>query len=543
MANQEINDLNELTSLADNDLLLAIDDSESNLAIKGKKLKYVTLKDAIAAALGTGDIKFPLKVTAGSATYNVVIADDNAITLVCNTAPNDINVVIPTLPQPTIAGNEWEITIVKTGDNKLTITPPSNARIGDLDINTAIENDYGTNGRYAAIKLKSIDTTIIAVTGGFKKWAEVGGSNVWDFSSSGGAAGSGITSSTSATILLDGNYRHNSNASPQTGATITFDGTGATGGVGGTMYHQASATPTFSASNGLTGANILQAQNYEYVVDVVNTITWFYDGENVFITNIVGGNSAPYATGLSVTGTEVVGNVMSANYTYNDADGDLEDTGSTVYKWYRANDDQTGQTEISGATSAGYTTTASDEDKIVGFAVKLFAQDGVTEGAYSDIAWSGVIVAATAGSDYDLEAEGNFTAANETGTNGTISELTAIGASGNKIVSLPDVHDLLEVTFSSVAAGNYEIWVLARTGSQSNQTSYNGSIDIVYNSIDRAYTLDEATIGSEVNVLGSSVFGYFKTDSAISLSGDVTIGVRANFAWSAVDAIKLKFIS
>lgn len=544
MANEAIDDLNELLALADNDLLLAIDDSESNLAIKGKKLKYVTLKNAIATALGTADIKFPVDVIAGNTTYNVDLDEDNGITLVCNTAPNDINVVIPTLPQPTVAGNEWEITIMKTGDNKLTITPPSNARIGDLDVNTAIENNYGSSGRYATIKLKSVDTTNIAVLGGFKKWAEVGGSNVWNFSGGGGGSGS-FTETSGATITIDSDSRTNSFASPSSSATITFNGATTVAGVGGTFLHQASTPPSFAVTGGsLVASDIVLSPNYDYVEDEVNTIFWVYDGDKIYVDNIAGGNSAPYTTGLSVSGTLTEGNVVSANYTYVDDDSDIEETGDTEYEWYRANSDGTGATVISGATSASYTLTSSDNTKLVGFRVRVYSQTGVIQGAWSDITYSNdVISAAGAASDYDLEAEGNYTVDTETGSNGTIAELNATGASGNKVVSLPDVNDAIDIEFSSVAAGNYEIWVLARCGNGSNPTAYNGSIDISYNSLDREYTLDNETIGGNITVLGTSNFGWFKTDDTYSLSGTVTITVRANFAWCAVDAVKLKYIS
>ena len=42
------------------------------------------------------------------------------------------------------------------------------------------------------------------------------------------------------------------------------------------------------------------------------------------------------ASNVSVTGTTSVGNVLTADYTYTDNEGDLE--GTSTFQWYRADD-------------------------------------------------------------------------------------------------------------------------------------------------------------------------------------------------------------
>ncbi|NIA28972.1 MAG: hypothetical protein GWP06_03555, partial [Actinobacteria bacterium] len=44
-------------------------------------------------------------------------------------------------------------------------------------------------------------------------------------------------------------------------------------------------------------------------------------------------NTAPTATDVNITGTAEVGQVLTGNYTYNDADGDLE--GTSTFRWLR----------------------------------------------------------------------------------------------------------------------------------------------------------------------------------------------------------------
>jgi 1,4-alpha-glucan branching enzyme len=85
--------------------------------------------------------------------------------------------------------------------------------------------------------------------------------------------------------------------------------------------------------------------------------------------------AAPVATDVNIAGTAKETETLTASYTYSDANGDEE--GSSVYKWYRA-EDANGKNEISisGATSKTYTLTADDRDKFIRFSVTPVAKTG-----------------------------------------------------------------------------------------------------------------------------------------------------------------------
>lgn len=71
--------------------------------------------------------------------------------------------------------------------------------------------------------------------------------------------------------------------------------------------------------------------------------------------------SAPIVSNLSIAGTVLAGQTLTVNYSFYDADGDLEDTSSngTQYQWYR-HKAGTYLTPIPGATSRTYTMTSAD---------------------------------------------------------------------------------------------------------------------------------------------------------------------------------------
>ncbi|MCF6212654.1 MAG: Ig-like domain-containing protein, partial [Flavobacteriaceae bacterium] len=79
-------------------------------------------------------------------------------------------------------------------------------------------------------------------------------------------------------------------------------------------------------------------------------------------------NSVPTVTSVTFTGTVKVGQQLTGNYTYADADNDTE-SGST-FKWYRSDDNTgTNKTAISGATATTYTLVTADAHKYISFEV------------------------------------------------------------------------------------------------------------------------------------------------------------------------------
>jgi uncharacterized protein (TIGR02145 family) len=65
----------------------------------------------------------------------------------------------------------------------------------------------------------------------------------------------------------------------------------------------------------------------------------------------VTGFTAPVAQSLSITGTELVGETMTANYTYFDAEGDLE--GATTFQWFNNGQAIVGDTAQTHILTAG----------------------------------------------------------------------------------------------------------------------------------------------------------------------------------------------
>lgn len=79
-------------------------------------------------------------------------------------------------------------------------------------------------------------------------------------------------------------------------------------------------------------------------------------------------NSAPVATNVTITGTLIVGQILTGSYTYTQGESIAE--GISTYKWYRCDDAQgTGEIAIEGATSTTYTLQAADQGKFLRFGV------------------------------------------------------------------------------------------------------------------------------------------------------------------------------
>ena len=97
-------------------------------------------------------------------------------------------------------------------------------------------------------------------------------------------------------------------------------------------------------------------------------------------------NTAPTATGVNITGTTEVGFQLTGNYTYGDADGDLE--GTSIYQWLRNN------ATIVGATNKQYTLVVADEGRQIRFVVTPVALTGVSPGSAAQSAQVGPISAA-----------------------------------------------------------------------------------------------------------------------------------------------------
>jgi hypothetical protein len=105
----------------------------------------------------------------------------------------------------------------------------------------------------------------------------------------------------------------------------------------------------------------------------------------------VAANEKPSATGVAISGTMLVGNTITGNYTYFDAESDPE--GATTFEWYRANSSSgSGSTLITGATAQTYILTNADRSKYIRFKVTPRAQTGTTPGDAVLTGWIGPVV-------------------------------------------------------------------------------------------------------------------------------------------------------
>lgn len=109
-----------------------------------------------------------------------------------------------------------------------------------------------------------------------------------------------------------------------------------------------------------------------------------------FLLWIKSGNAAPVAANVTISGALEVDQELTGTYTYSDAESDLE--GTSIYQWYRADDNSGANTAtIAGATKQAYTTQVADAGKFLRFEVIPVAQTGTSPGNAATSAWRGPV--------------------------------------------------------------------------------------------------------------------------------------------------------
>lgn len=120
-------------------------------------------------------------------------------------------------------------------------------------------------------------------------------------------------------------------------------------------------------------------------------------------------NFAPVASSVTVSGENgvyITGTLATGAYTYSDAESNPE--GTSIYKWYRADDNLgTNETQIVGASAITYTLAGGDLLKYIRFSVTPVAQIGFNPGAEVKSPWSDM-VASSAPSATSVAQTGNI---------------------------------------------------------------------------------------------------------------------------------------
>ena len=169
----------------------------------------------------------------------------------------------------------------------------------------------------------------------------------------------------------------------------------------------------------------------------------------------------PVAENVNISGTEEVFYTLTGNYTYSDANGDLE--GNSIYQWYRADDaNGTGKTAITGATNVSYDLTEEDEGKFLFFEITPAAQSGIEKGATVSVV-SGAISASTAAAPVasNVYISGNLETGQVLTGNYTYSDANG-DLEGNSIYQWNRADDTNGTNFFTIIGANQQTYTLTQ---------------------------------------------------------------------------------
>jgi hypothetical protein len=240
--------------------------------------------------------------------------------------------------------------------------------------------------------------------------------------------------------------------------------------------------------------------------------------QNLVLEGLIS-NSAPTATSVSVSGTTTVGQTLTGTYTYTDADNDSEDTSSTTFQWYRA-DDASGlnSAAISGATSNTYTLQAADDGKYIRFGVVPVAQTGTSPGEEAFSSWQGPVANNSIAAPQANAATGvgatSFTATWDAVAGATSYEID--------VYKINLTSNITTETFTSIGGGTSNSYsTRSWTGNDNiTWTAYNSRTDQVIFSGNDALTLKNAS--------GS----YLESDEITGNPSNITFDIKQDFSGS-----------
>ena len=135
-----------------------------------------------------------------------------------------------------------------------------------------------------------------------------------------------------------------------------------------------------------------------YLIEGTTRCIQIYDGvdaawEDIYCMPL---NAAPVASLLQISGIFQVGEILTASFTYSDAENDPE--GTHTYTWYRADDASgTNQTQIQTGNSSTYTILPADLNSYIAFEVTPLATQGTLTGLPVLSSYSGPVLSPSAG--------------------------------------------------------------------------------------------------------------------------------------------------
>ncbi|MDP2656703.1 MAG: hypothetical protein Q8P11_04025 [bacterium] len=233
----------------------------------------------------------------------------------------------------------------------------------------------------------------------------------------------------------------------------------------------------------------------------------------------VSSNSAPTASAVQIQETPpfVISQVLHGQYTYSDADGDLE--GTSTFRWLR--DD----VAIDGATAVDYTTVADDVGHNIKFEVTPVASSGITPGiaylsgsyAVNNSAPTASTLSVTGTLAMNQTLTGSYTYADaDSDVEGT-STFRWLRSAGGTDENYTEIGSATTITHLTVAedVGHYvkfEVTPIASTGT-TNGVAVSSSGYLVANSAPVASVVSIVEADQVVNTLLTGSYTYSDVDS------------------------------
>jgi hypothetical protein len=250
-------------------------------------------------------------------------------------------------------------------------------------------------------------------------------------------------------------------------------------------------------------------------------------------------NSPPEATGVSIAGTPVVGQMLTGTYVYADPNGDPE--GTSLFRWLRNG------VAVAGATSQSYTLVAEDAGKVLVFEVTPVAVTGALIGSAVEsaptqpIGSSGVATVTLQNglNGYAGMIDTHIREAAASTSHGTLESVewdsTESNVANTRKYALFRFEDLVgtgripaSATIVS-AALVYDLWDTGDSG-YVYESAIGWTEDVTYNSFGVSPGVQAADLGALVGVAAGAPLGTRSVDVTASINAWITTP-SANHGW------------